>query len=242
MNLFSILAEVEPETPGLTTAVENDIDLVPIDFIWEQISTLSWFHAVLAISFGIVYLLYGWRIFRALTVICFGLIGMFLGMKLGEIMGSQMWGGVFGLIVLAILSIPLMKYCICMLGAIAGGVLGGAVWHACELPQLFLFAGIAIGAVPGCMISFIVFKIAVMLFTSLGGSTIMMSGMLALVHLYQLDRLDPELKEVGNTMVKNLVFNDQWFLPVALLAPTILGLILQNKFIKKSASWELKDK
>ena len=74
MNLFSILAEVEAETPGLTTAVENDIKLVPVEFIWEQINTLSWFHAVLAISFGVVYLLYGWRIFKALTVICFGLI------------------------------------------------------------------------------------------------------------------------------------------------------------------------
>ncbi len=237
MNLFSILAEVE--TPGMTTAVENDVDWVPIDFIWEQINALSWFHAVLAVSFGVVFLLYGWRVFKSLTVISFALIGMFLGMKVGETMGSQMWGGVVGLALLASLSMPLMKYCICVLGAMAGGILTGAVWHACELPQLFIWAGGAVGVVAGGMISFIVFKIAVMLFTSLGGSAIMMSGMLALLHLYQFDKLSPEDKEIGLTFIKSLVFDRQWFLPVALLTPTIIGLILQNKFIRKSSEWEI---
>ena len=132
-----------------------------------------------------------------------------------------------------------MKYCICLLGAIAGGILTGAVWHACELPQLYIWAGGAVGAVAGGMISFIVFKVAVMLFTSLGGSTIMMSGVLALLHLYQLRDLTGEAKEVGDTLIKNMVIGDQWFLPVALLTPTIIGLILQHKFIRKSSEWEI---
>jgi hypothetical protein len=186
-----------------------------------------------------VYLLYGWRVFKALTVISFGLIGMFIGISVGKGIGSQMWGGIFGLMVFAILSMPLMKYCICILGAIAGGVLTGAVWHACSLPQLYIWAGAAVGAVAGGMISFIVFRIAVMLFTSLGGSTIMMSGVLALLHQYQLFELSGEGKAAGDTLIKNMVLNDQWFLPVALLTPTIVGLILQHKFIKKSSEWEI---
>lgn len=240
MYALNIIAETEPAAPGLTTAVPVDVEVVPVDFIWEQITTLSWFHAVLAISFGIVYLIYGWRIFKALTVICFGLIGMFLGMSLGEGLGSVMWGGFFGLLAFAILSIPLMKYCICMLGALAGGILTGAIWYACELPQIYMWAGAATGAVAGGMISFIVFKIAVMLFTSLGGSAIMMSGLLALVNIYQLSNITEEQKLEGiETMVKTMVFNDQWFLPVVMLTPTIIGLVLQNKLIKKSSEWEI---
>lgn len=238
MNLLNILAE--GEAPGLTTAVENDVEWVPVDFIWDQINTLSWFHAVLAISFGVVYLLYGWRIFKALTVICFGLIGMFSGMHLGRGMGSEMWGGFFGLLILAIVSVPLMKYCICLLGAIAGGIITGAIWYACGLPQLYMWAGAAAGAIFGGMISFIVFKMSVMLFTSLGGSTIMMSGVLSLMHKYQHIHLTPEEIEAGKqTMIHGLIFNTDWFLPAALLTPTIIGLILQNKFIKKSSEWEI---
>ena len=80
MNLTLLLAEAD----NMTTAVKNDADIVPVDFIWEQISTLTWFQAVLAVSFGVVYLVYGWRIFKVLTVICFGLIGMFAGMMIGK--------------------------------------------------------------------------------------------------------------------------------------------------------------
>jgi len=31
----------------------------------------------------------------------------------------------------------------------------------------------------------------------------------------------------------------QWFLPVAIIIPTIIGMIAQNRFIKKSHEWEI---
>ena len=39
-----------------------DKQIVPVDEIWKQITALSWLQAVLAVSFGVVYQLYGWRI------------------------------------------------------------------------------------------------------------------------------------------------------------------------------------
>ena len=64
-----LLAQIE--------ASQNSRDLhgEALNFIWQQITDLSWLHAVVAISVGIVYMLYGWRIFRVLVVICFGLAG-----------------------------------------------------------------------------------------------------------------------------------------------------------------------
>ncbi len=206
---------------------------VPIDFIWEQISTISWLHAILAVSFGVVYLLYGWRIFKALAVICFALLGLFAGMMLGEKTGNQMWGGVIGLIALAALSFPLMKWCICILGALAGGTLTAAIWYAFSLPQMYIWAGAAIGIVAGGMISFIIFKAAVMLFTSLGGSVILVVGVLSLLNSYE------QISDPPTEYIFDMVHNNSWFLPVVLLAPTIFGMIMQNKLIKKSSEWEL---
>ena len=37
----------------------------------------------------------------------------------------------------------------------------------------------------------------------------------------------------------DMVYNENWFLPVVLLVPTIIGMITQNKFIKQSHKWEL---
>ena len=56
MNYLPILAQAAGR-------VEEDVQVVPIDFIWEQITALSWLQAILAISFGVVYLMYGWRLY-----------------------------------------------------------------------------------------------------------------------------------------------------------------------------------
>jgi hypothetical protein len=226
MNPLLVLAEASPQ-------VIHDVEVIPIDLIWNQIASLSWFHAIIAISFGIVYLLYGWRIFKVLAVICFGMIGLFGGMYLGERVDNTLWGGIIGLIALAIVSIPMMKWSICILGALAGGTLTGAIWYAFELPQLYMWAGAAVGLVAGGMISFIVFKVAVMLFTSLGGSITMMAGALALLHQFQ------SISGPRTTPIYDYVHTLSWFLPAVLILPTIVGVYTQNKLIKSADKWEL---
>jgi len=225
MDLTSILAQAE------TTVIE-DVRIVPIDEIWNQITALTWLQAVLAVSFGIVYLLYGWRIFRILVVICFGLIGMFLGIKMGAKTGSELWGGVLGLAIFAGVSAPLMKWCVSILGAAAGGLLTGALWYAFNLPEVYLWAGAAVGVVAGGMMSFIVLKASVMLFTSLGGSLITVVGMLRLLDLYEATKAEP------TQWVHDCVHNYNWFLPVILIVPTMIGIFAQNRFIKHAHKWE----
>ena len=145
-----------------------------------------------------------------------------------------MWGGVIGLLLLAAVSVPLMKWCVCVLGAVAGGVLTGGMWYAFEFSQSYIWAGIIIGIVAGGMISFIVFKAAVMLFTSLGGSAITVVAMLALLHIYEHEMVEPPTDNIHD-----MVFGQNWFLPVALMVPTIIGVIMQNNFVKHSHKWEL---
>ena len=138
MNYLSILAEATETASGF----REDVEIVPVDFIWEQITALTWLQAVIAISFGVVYLLYGWRIFRILVVISFGLFGMFLGIFVGRQLGNEVWGGLVGLGLLAFVSVPLMKWAVCILGAIAGGILTGGLWYAFELPEMYIWAGL----------------------------------------------------------------------------------------------------
>ncbi len=238
MDYISLLAQAS--APAKSIQVE-EIDIVPIDFIWEQITSLSWLHAVIAISFGVVWLLYGWRIFKVLVVISFALLGLYLGITVGRQIspeqantGNQVWPAVIGLALFAFISVPLMKWCVCALGAVAGGILTSGLWYAFGWPQLYLWAGAMIGIVAGGMISFIVFKAAVMLFTSLGGGGITLVGVLALWYLYETKMVEPPTAHIHD-----LVFNEQWFLPVALIIPTVIGIITQNKLIKHSGKWGL---
>ncbi len=228
MDCITILAQaVETSSPQ---AAEEAV--VPMETFWSYITSLNLVEAVTFISFGVVCLFYGWRVFKILVVISFALLGLFLGFTVTDkIVGlnSQLWGGLIGMVLLAVLSIPLMKWAVCLLGAAAGGILSSGIWYASGLTERYILAGALIGMVAGGMISFIVYKIAVILFTSLGGSCLIAVGSLALLYLY------PQTSE----RVEEIIYTKKWFLPTVLMAPTLIGVILQNKFVKDSKDWDM---
>jgi hypothetical protein len=201
---------------------------IDVNMLWQQITTLGLREALVLIAFGAVCILYGWRIFTVLVAICAGAIGMLIGMELGKRAGSEVWGGVIRLVVLAAGSLPLMKWAVSVLAAIAGGVITGGIWYACGFPQQYMWAGALVGAVAGGMISFIVFKTAVMLFTCLAGTAMVLSGVLALLRLY----------EPTSKGVQDVVLNHIWVVPVALIVPTIGFMFLQNKMGKGGSGGE----
>ena len=229
MDCFSILATVTEynETP----VAAHPEGIVPVNLIWEQVTALNVVEALTFISFGVVCLFYGWRVFKVLVVISFALVGLAAGIVIGDIIGggNNPILGVLLAAVLAIVSVPLMRWAVCLLGAAAGGLLTAAIWYAAQLPEQYIWAGALVGVVAGGMISFIVFRVAVMLFSSLGGSMLVVSGVLAMLYMYSQTQEQTE----------ELFFSEKWFLPVALIIPTLVGVLLQNKFIKGSHDWSV---
>lgn len=201
----------------------------PLTVMWQHISKLDVVEALTFISFGVVCLFYGWRIFKILVTICFGLLGLFVGIWANEqlIGGNVIWLSMICILFFAILSVPLMRWGVSILGSISGGVLAAGATLAFGLhDQRLLLAGGLTGLVAGGMISFIVFQIAVILFTSLGGSSMVAVGLLAVLHQH----LDPQQLEI-------FVFDSRWFLPMMLLVPMAIGAFLQYRFIKTSQDW-----
>jgi hypothetical protein len=201
----------------------------PLSTLWQQVSTLDMVGALTFISFGIVCLFYGWRIFKILVTICFGLLGLVIGIWANErlIGGNVIWLAMICVAFFAVLSVPLMRWGVSLLGSLSGGILTAGATLAIGLhDQNMLLAGGIIGLVAGGMISFIVFKVAVILFTSLGGSTLVAVGFLAV--LYR--NLDPQRLEMT-------AINYRWFLPVMVLAPMLVGIILQYRCVKTSQDW-----
>jgi hypothetical protein len=217
MDCITILAQAAG-TAGAETSAGG---IVPIDLIWKHVTSLDLVEALTFISFGAVCLFYGWRVFKILVTICFALLGLFAGVWANKLLigGNVIWLAVLCVVLFALLSIPLMRWGVSILGAAAGGILTGGCWLALGLPQQYIWAGGLIGLVAGGMISFIIFKAAVMLFTSLGGSALILVGALAVIYRY-----------MGATAkLEDLVFNQNWFLPLVLLGPMAAGMVLQYR-------------
>jgi hypothetical protein len=203
----------------------------PLSTMWQHVNTLDVVEALTFISFGVVCLFYGWRIFKILVTICFGLLGLLVGIWANDrlIDGNVIWLAMICILFFSILSIPLMRWGVSILGSFSGGILTAGATLALGLQdQKLLLAGGLVGLVAGGMISFIVFKVAVILFTSLGGSTLIVVGFLAVLH----QNVDPGKLEA-------IVSNYRWFLPLMLLVPMIIGSILQYRFIKTAQDWSV---
>lgn len=205
-----------------TTASSSASGFVPVDFIWTQICNLTWLQAIIAISFGAVYLVYGCKIFKMLVVIAFAMLGLLLGIALGQRFGGEwhIWVGLALAIIFSVVSVPLMRWAVSLLGAFAGAVLTSALWYALNLPENnLIFAGALVGFVAGGMLSFIIFDAAVVLFTSMAGGSLVIMGLLSLLKLY------PRTSD----MVESWVFDYKWFLPAMLSITIVLGFLRQKK-------------
>jgi hypothetical protein len=235
MNFLTILAQTGKEPGSYDNAnMEYGTKYVlrVLDYIWQQTTTMTWLQGVLAISFGVIILMYGWRIYKTLTVIGFGIVGLYIGMWLGGKLDREILGSIICCIVFMALALPLMRWSICVMGAAAGGIITAGAWHAFNQPQEFVWAGAIIGIVAGGMLSFIVFKMAVMLFTSFSGAVLLLTGTFALVYRYETFVVAPP-----TTRLNDLYYNQHWFLPVLMASLTLFGIILQFRFLKGSGDY-----
>ena len=161
----------------------------------------------------------------------FALIGLYIGYLFSVKMNWQdnPIPAIVCAIILGIAAVPLMKWAVGILGALAGATLTGSLWFAMKMPDDYLWAGALIGLIAGGMMSFIIFKVAIILFTSIGGSSMFISGILALLCHY------------SQTMTKTgeLFQGPRWFLPVLIVVPTIFSVFWQNRFAKKSSEWSV---
>ena len=115
MSFSLLLARTRHHLDNLNVEYGTKYVLRALDFIWQQATELHWLPAVIGISFGVIILMYGWKIYKTLTVIGFGLLGLFLGLWVGTFFQKPIPGAVVGCVLLVILAIPLMRWAVAIL-------------------------------------------------------------------------------------------------------------------------------
>lgn len=220
MDMIDILAQIQGNTPA------GQGSIIPVNEMWQYVKTLRLVESLTFISFGVVWLFYGWRVFKILVTICFCLFGLFVGVWLnGELIGGEVvFLSALFMVLFGFGAVWFMKWAVSCLGGAAAAVLACGVWMACGFPEHLVWAGALVGFVGGGMMSFIIFKAAVILFTSLGGGMLCVTGILAILY----NHLDTGAR------LEEMVFQQRWFLPIMLIIPMIVGMVIQHRFMKGS--------
>ena len=174
--------------------------------------------AALLVGVGIVYLMFGYHSFKALIMLNAALFGAAVGAYIGARGNAELPGALMGAFIAAAITWPLMKFAVAVMGGLVGAALGASIWRACGLDPHFAWAGGMSGLIFFGMLSFILFRGSIMMYTSLQGSVMVIFGMLGLIYKY--DNLAPAI--TAGMTAKAFV------LPASIFVPAVVGMIYQN--------------
>jgi hypothetical protein len=175
--------------------------------------------AALLVMCGLVYLMFGWYAFKGLVTLNAAMAGGCLGAIIGDrIADAALVGGVVGAIMAAATTWPMMKYAIAIMGGLFGALLGAAMWRSFNLEPHLAWAGGLVGLILFGMLSFVLFKASIMMFTSLQGAVMLTFGVLSLALRYP---------SVAPQILQHLAVKP-FLLPLAVFIPMMLGLVYQQ--------------
>ena len=176
--------------------------------------------AAVLILLGVVYLLYGYNLFKILVVLNAALLGASLGLMMGDRSGAKWPLAVVGAVLLGAISWPAMKYAVALMGGMFGALVGTTMWRIMDLEPGYAWSGAAIGVVAGGLLCFILFRGCVMMYTSLQGSVMLIFGTLGLLLKYQ-----DVAPRIGSYLLHH-----NFLLPMCIFVPTVIGMMYQQTY------------
>jgi hypothetical protein len=174
--------------------------------------------AALLIALGVVYLLFGFKMFRVLMMLNAAALGAAIGISLGQKTEIGFALMVLCGFVAAAITWPMMKWAVAILGGLAGALLGASVWQTFGLDPHFAWSGALTGLVLFGLLSFIIFRGSVTMYMSLQGAAMLILGVLAMIFKYE--QIAPK---VTSTMTLK-----PFLLPMAVIIPAIIGMLYQQ--------------
>jgi len=202
----------------------NGSTLGPVTHFPGQGDVLTWCQdmsigtGILLVLMGLVYLMYGFSQYKWLIAVNAAMIGMYIGTAIGTRYNHTLAGGAIGCVVAAAATLPLLKWVVAVVGGVCGAVFGAAVWKTVGLQGDLAWAGALTGLVGFGMLSFILFRGSIIMYTSLQGAMMLILGILGLAFKHP-----DTMPKVTQTMSAQ-----PYLLPVLVFVPAILGLIYQQ--------------
>ncbi len=222
-------AETGRSLSEVVASIFSNIDaLVKPNTVLPALQELWYVWAIVFLICGLLTMLNGYRMYPVVTICLAAMIGIFAGHRIGKHMESPMViAGCLGLL-FGVLCVPFMKYAVSVVGGLVGAFWGANVWASVISfvgengpPEGTMWIGALIGLIVCGMLSFILFKLSVVFFTSISGSTMAVMGAVAL--LLQIPSFKDSVWHALNNEKGKAVI-----LPLLVLVPAIIGMIMQD--------------
>lgn len=201
------------------------------DRLLESLAQLPLVIGAVLVVVGGLCVVNGYRWHKWVIIILAALGGLAIGHILSQQMGrSHILAVAIGLLC-AVIATPLLRFSVAIFGGLAGAFVGANAWTAFASPgQEAHWAGAAMGFIFLAMAAFLLFRLVVVFFTSIGGAAMLVCGVVTL--LLHVDGWAPGVRDHLST--------NQMLLPVLVGIGAIAGFVLQQSQIKQSGGGSAK--
>jgi hypothetical protein len=173
-----------------------------------DLSTAQIIWPILLIIVGGALMAFGFKAYKWIVLFNFLAIGWWMGPQLvqNELAAQKdpsdlsLVASIAGAVLMGIVAWPLLKYAVAVCGGLVGFAIGMVVWAFADQPVGMAWAGGLMGMVMLGMLSFVLFKTSVILFTSLEGAALFVFGACAVLLRYQ-----PWEKQVSTSLNKPIL-------------------------------------
>ncbi|MFZ9691642.1 MAG: hypothetical protein ACO3EP_06330 [Phycisphaerales bacterium] len=222
MPTLSLLAQTDGSLEASEILEQADLLSRP-DELLTRLLDMHAIVGVLVMVIGAVCILQGYRWHRWIVVLLALMLGLGIGHLLSPSIGkSSVVAIAMGLLFAAIAS-PMMKVTVAIFAGLAGAFLGANVWSIVQGPDAGNpWPGAAMGFILLAMSSFLITRISIILFTSLGGAAMLVLGGLAcLLHI-------PQVKEPVELHLES----HQLIVPLLVGVAAVVGFVLQENWTR----------
>ncbi len=190
----------------------------------QLLSALANVHIVWAsvlVVAGALCVMNGYRWHKYVIILCAFMGGLGLGHLLSNQMGqSRIVMAAIGLLC-AVVATPLLRFAVAIFGGLTGAFIGANAWTAFSNSPDAHLAGAAMGFIGLGLAAFIMYRLVIVLFTSIGGAAMaVLGGLTLMLHV-----------PAWEAPIRSSLQANAMLLPLLVTVAAVTGLVLQHSEI-----------
>jgi len=189
----------------------------------DMLSGLPLLGASVIVTVGVLCVFNGYRWHKWVVAILAFIAGIGLGFKLSQELGKSTIVAASVGCLCAIIATPLLRVTVAIFGGLTGAFIGANAWTALEArPVDGHWAGAAIGFIVVAMASVVLFRLVIVLFTSVGGAAmVVFGGICLMMHV-------PDWQDA----VRSNLEGNQYLIPLLLTLAAVSGFVIQESRLR----------
>jgi MFS family permease len=197
------------------------------DELLDILGTMPLIAASMILIVGVLCVLNGYRWHKWVIMVLAFLCGLGLGQVLSAQIGKSAVIAVALGLLFAIIATPMLKVAVAIFGGLTGAFIGANTWTAIQVgPEGMQWAGALMGFILLALLSLVLFRLVIVLFTSIGGAAMVVFGAITL--LMHVPAWEPA--------VRDSLAGNQLLLPLLLALAAVSGFVIQESRVREENS------